>query len=67
MTVENLEENVQSLNNKFKILKVTASELGLLIETSEIEKEFEISEKYSDKVATWKTQIKNKFKEPKFL
>ena len=63
VTVEDLEENIESLNNKFKALKVTDSELDLLLEPSEIEKEFEISEKCSDKVASCKSQAKKKIRE----
>ena len=62
MKWEDLKKYWESLINKFKTLKITESELNIFIEPSETEKEFEISEKYSDKVANWKFQVKNKIR-----
>ena len=63
VTVEELEETIETLNDKFKTLKIIDNDIESLVKTEELEKEFEATEKYADNFVLWKTHGNKKIQE----
>ena len=63
VTVEELEETVETLNDKFKTLKIIDNDFESLVKTEELEKEFEAAEKYADNIVLWKSCGNKKIRE----